>query len=556
MSAPRALAYKTLRVWVNQGRLLKRESRFKLLFITLVFTGLYGGVRGLFLSGFRFLDTLGSLSSFILNSLFALFFLGLGMMMVISGFVTAYSTYYEADEVPFLLTSPVPLRQLVIARTGEAIALSSWAFFFIILPFLHAFQRHQNLPAWFWLAALAFAIPFLVLTAGIGGLAALLLGRWIPRGRRVLQGVLILAASGGILFGFLFFREYRTAPSEEAFLLARLAPGVRLASRPWLPSWWVAEGLMAVARGMPGRGFMLWLLLASQAALVVHAIEVLGGLLFWEAWQRSAVSSSLRRRPILFARAEALLSPLLPSDLRALLFKDIRSFVRDPAQWGQSLIFFGLLALYFLNLRQFRYHLLPDLWRNLIAFLNLFSVASVLCSLSARFIYPQLSLEGHGFWILWLAPTHPRRILLAKFAFSAAAMSLISMILMGLSCAMLGVTPAIRNVAFAVGLAIPVALSALSIGLGAIFLDLQERNPAAIVSGFGGTLNLVCGLLFMMAAILPFAALFHLHTLGRMTDVSFHRSVLWAALSLLLLTAATIVAPLTYGLHVLQTRDF
>ena len=32
---------------------------------------------------------------------------------------------------------------------------------------------------------------------------------------------------------------------------------------------------------------------------------------------------------------------------------------------------------------------MPDLWRSFIAFLNVFSVSSVLCSLAARFIYPQ-----------------------------------------------------------------------------------------------------------------------------------------------------------------------
>lgn len=555
MSAPLALAYKTSRIWLNQGRLLKRESRFKMLFVSLVFAGVYFGVHALFLNGFRFLDTLGSLGTFILHSLFALFFLGLGLMMLLSGLVTAFSTFYDADEVPFLLSSPIPVRHIALARSAEAITLSSWAFFFIIIPFLHAFQRHQSLPPWFWAAAFAFAIPFLILTAGLGAFIALLVGRWMPTGRRILQTGLFLSAAAIALIFLAFFRQYRTAPSEEAFLLARLAPGLRLANRPWLPSWWLSEGLMALARGMPMRGFMLWLLLASHAAWILLALEDLGGLLFWDAWQRMAVSSQTRRKLILFLRAETWTARILPHDLRALLFKDLRTFLRDPAQWGQSLIFFGLLALYFLNLRQFRYHLLPDLWRNLIAFLNLFSVASVLCSLSARFVYPQLSLEGHGFWILWLAPTSPRRILIAKFAFSAFAMSLISILLMAVSCAMLNVTPAIRAVAFTVGLAIPIALSALSTGLGALFLDLRERNPAAIVSGFGGTLNLVCGLLFMLAAILPFASLFHLHHLGRLPDRSLFQWLASAHLFLLIATSLAVFFPLRLGLHALEFRD-
>ena len=48
-----------------------------------------------------------------------------------------------------------------------------------------------------------------------------------------------------------------------------------------------------------------------------------------------------------------------PSQLRLLLVKELRLFRRDPVQWSQSLIFFGLLALYFFNIR--RLQLQPDL---------------------------------------------------------------------------------------------------------------------------------------------------------------------------------------------------
>ena len=39
--------------------------------------------------------------------------------------------------------------------------------------------------------------------------------------------------------------------------------------------------------------------------------------------------------------------PGLPSDVLAVLLKDIRMFWRDTAQWGQSLILFGILGVHF-----------------------------------------------------------------------------------------------------------------------------------------------------------------------------------------------------------------
>jgi ABC-2 type transport system permease protein len=557
MSISNALVYQAACSWRNQLRLLRHDSRFKVFFIGLVFTAFFLGIRLLFLSSFRFMDDLGGLSSLIISHLFALFFLGLGLMMVVSGIVTSYSTLYDSPEVPFLLTTPATPRQIVMGRVAESILLSSWAFFFIIIPFIAAYQAHKGLSPLFLLWSLLFAVPFLVLTAGLGSLLVLAALRWIPRGRSLLAAALIVLALAGVATVLILLGRYRHAESEEVFVLTNLVPGMKAASQPFWPSWWMSEGIMAGSRGLWGRGLLFLLLLTSHALLVLTVIEELGAAAFYESWQRATGESAWgRRAPILLAGLERAAARLLPPDLRALAFKDMRTFLRDPAQWAQSLIFFGLLGLYFFNLRTFRYNLMPEVWRSFIAFLNVFSVSAVLCSLGARFVYPQLSLEGHGFWILNLAPTTPRRILFGKFALSALAMLLISLALVLLSTTMLEVTTPVRLVTLGVGLAVPVAVAGLSTGLGALFMDLRERNPAAIVSGFGGTLNLVLSLAYMLLAILPFAALFHQSLLGRLSPPVFHRGVAAASLWCLALTAAAAVLPLFLANRSLTRRDY
>ena len=52
----------------------------------------------------------------------------------------------------------------------------------------------------------------------------------------------------------------------------------------------------------------------------------------------------------LLERAHRLLRPFSPP-AAALVLKDMRLFWRDPAQWIQFMIFFGLLCIYVLNLR-------------------------------------------------------------------------------------------------------------------------------------------------------------------------------------------------------------
>src|SRR5262249_26953583 len=94
----------------------------------------------------------------------------------------------------------------------------------------------------------------------------------------------------------------------------------------------------------------------------------------------------------------------LGRDTRALLVKDIRMFWRDTAQWGQSVLLFGLLGVYVINLRHFTSEITNPFWVHLVSYLNLFACSLNLATLTTRFVYPQFSLEGRRLWIVGLAP--------------------------------------------------------------------------------------------------------------------------------------------------------
>ncbi len=87
-------------------------------------------------------------------------------------------------------------------------------------------------------------------------------------------------------------------------------------------------------------------------------------------------------------------------------------------------------------------------------------------------------------------------------------------------------------------------------------MDLRQRNPAAIVGGFGGTVNLVLSLGFMLAAIVPFGLAFHLRAAGLVDTAFLHRSLFFSAAWCLLLTAAATLVPLALGFRALRERDY
>lgn len=555
MAAVSSLIRKNRYHFANVNRLLKAQSSFKILFI-LCFAFIFeAGLFWLFFDGFDFLHRMGGVGLIIINKLFAIFFLGMGLMLLMSSAVTSYSTIYRSDEIPFLVTRPFTVSQIVLYKFFESTALSSWAFFFVIIPFVGAYAWHERISPVFALWNLLFSIPFLVSCSAAGTVVTMIFVRWCPLGRTVrLLGIAMAAIAA--VFLALEIRKYRSVVTESDLNLALLLPGFSLASNPLLPSWWVSDGIMALTRGQWIRGSLLWGMTTSTAMVACLAIEWCGGRLFYDGWQRLAGSSADNdRAPLMLQPLNRALS-FMPHDIRAIIMKDIRTFLRDPVQWSQALIFFGLLALYFSNLRTFRYHTLPEGWRNTIAFLNVFSVSAVICSLGSRFIYPQLSLEGQGFWILGLSPAKMSRILLTKFSMALICMLAVSGGLMTLSSRMLAASPAITLVAVVLACSISCAVCGLSTGLGAIFLDLNERNPAAIVSGFGGTLNLVLSLVFMLAAIVPFGLAFHLHLLHRINSIQMFKHLVFGGIWLLALTTIAVAVPLFLGLKSMLRREF
>ena len=177
-------------------------------------------------------------------------------------------------------------------------------------------------------------------------------------------------------------------------------------------------------------------------------------------------------------------------------------FWRDTTQWGQSVMLFGLLGVYIINLRNFTHQLTSPFWINLVAFLNLGACSLNLATVTTRFVFPQFSLEGRRLWIVGMSPMGLARVVKTKFWLASALSLVVTLGLVMLSCWLLKMTWD-RVVFFgAVITVMTFALNGLAVGLGVLYPNLKEANPSKIVSGFGGTLCLVLSFLYILASVL------------------------------------------------------
>ena len=129
--------------------------------------------------------------------------------------------------------------------------------------------------------------------------------------------------------------------------------------------------------------------------------------------------------------------------------------------------------------------------------LNTIGTYIVLSSFSMRFVFPMLSLEGSRFWIIGLAPIRYSSLLLEKFALGTAISVILTLPLVFLSGWMLEIPLARILFATGLGVSVCVALTGLSVGLGAKFLNTKTNNPSEIISGFGGSMLLIAHLSYL-----------------------------------------------------------
>ena len=243
----------------------------------------------------------------------------------------------------------------------------------------------------------------------------------------------------------------------------------------------------------------------------------------------------------------------LPRRFKAFLIKDIKFFTREPGLWLQDLVFFWILFLYFLNFRRLSFDDLPMVWKNLIIFLNTFSILSIVGGLSVRFVFPQWSLEGKNFWLLRLSPVALSEIFWEKFLTWTMTFMVVAAVLVYFSGQMLklaGVWALVTTYITAVSVLV---LIALSLGLGAYFADLREEHYLEAVESLGGFICLVANFAYIFLTIIIFGGLAHWHAIGKLPTLMPLKTALvaWTAFGLFIGVAAVWL-----GLRKLEAKEY
>ena len=493
-------------------------ARLRLTLVVILSCFFWGALYGLFSEAFTFLDSLRTdIVSLLLNT----FFSSLMVMLMFSSGIILYSSLYCSREARLLVTLPARAEMIVSHMFQEAIWFSSWGFMLLGSPMLVAYGVVTGSPWTYYAMLPPFMLSFVFIPSMLGNIACLMLVAWLPKIRlHAVSTIFVLACAGGLWLGWSTMSATTSDRLSSAWfeeMFGRLS----ITEQRILPSWWLSTGLLEVARPAQTQSELLASL--GEAAKFL-ALLVANGLFLqlitgWTAshlyrlgYSQLACEQPLRgrRRPMgWFDQFISMSGTATGRPIRLLLVKDLRLFRRDVTQWSQFAIFFGLLALYFANVRSFSYN---ATYSSMIGFLNVAVIGLILSTFTTRFIYPMISLEGRRFWILGLLPVNRDQIVWSKFIFSSVGSLVPCTLLVLLSDLTLGIPPMFIAIHETCCVILCFGLSGIAVGLGARMPDLRESSPSKIAAGFGGTLSLVISALFIMLVVIIAAVPSHLFT--------------------------------------------
>lgn len=516
---------------------------------------------------FRFLHYQEDFGDLLMDRLVGMVMMTFFSMLVFSNLIITLSTTYISREIEWFMALPVKHHLIFYVKMVESLVYSSWAFAILSLPLFLSYGSVRDAGWPFWLGMPPLILPFLAIPAGLGSILVVLLTAFLPAKKALKYSLLfVLLAMAGVLAVFRLTGIQETFRSLRMENFTQVMSLMNTGDNVFLPHSWFTRAMTALAK-KDYAGYAYWFALLLANALM--ALEVAGWVakkFYYRGWclargSLGGVTEKKGKRRGFFDWLESRLTFLKPP-YRALIVKDAKTFWRDPAQWSQLIILFGLVFLYVAHLRSAFYNssafnIFVPRWQVILSYFNMGSTCFILSILTTRFVYPMLSLEGKQFWTVGLAPMERNRVVWQKYVLCWSVGVIICEGLMLFSSWVLQAPPLMTFLSCVTIFFMTFGLTSLSVGLGAAYPNFREDNPARIANGLGGTLNVVLSLLYIALIIALESWPAFLYFTGHWPRGGFGVWLLAGVITaLVLVQIAAMVLPMKVGLSRWRRMEF
>lgn len=471
-------------------------------------TGVFCIYAGFSIGAYYF--TLSMLEYLIVKTHLGIFLLHQFISMVLFiGFITisagniivAYSTLYKSDEVKFLFSKPVKPSDIFLLKFFDNFFYSSSTLILVILSVFSAYCVFFEIPFLKSAYIIIFnIIPFLF-SAGAAGVIILMI--LIKLSSKIgFRNLVYIISAIYISVTFLFFRivspvglineVMKYYPDLDRYLGFLLPDFYK-----YLPNNWISEVLYWNLRGN-FKTTLIYTVLVNVFLIILSAIAVyLGKRWYRKTWLSGIGTKRQKRELITIPRFSFGDSSVLKPLKESILKKELFTFIREPSQVIHFLVLAMLILIFIISLNGIN---LSDTYSDQLKamlFLSMYLFDLLIIStLSLRFVFPIISLEGTEFWRIKSAPIRIDHYLRKK---SNPYFYLI----LSFSVALSYFPSANINTLFAIMMSVITIFSATSIfylnfAMGSIFANFYEKNPIRIASSQGASLSFLFSSIYMI----------------------------------------------------------
>ncbi len=540
------------------------EQTAKLIVGLIVVAIFLSGTYLLFEKVFSYLLTVQDIGILLIDRIIGIAFLAFLIMLTMSNLISAIGSLYRSPEASFLLASPLRYSQVFWIKFTDNIFYSSWATLVITIPAISAYGVVHRLPFLeYSVVSSVVLLCFLIIPGVLGSGISLAI---FPLSRKFgSKRILIFLGALGLIGMFFFVRarfgRIVFSAQGDLALLNYYLQDLATNDNPWLPSVWIVEILRGVRMNRTVDVLFYLSLFVSTASVSLILLDVAANRIYYKAYITASEILGERKKKSSYKRFYGLswrLFSVFPTDMRALFVKDIKLFIREPNQWTQFVILLVLVIFYLFNLRKVPLNIEGLYWRTLISFVNYAFCGYILATLSVRFVYPSISMEGKSFWSISSSPVKFKRLFWEKFWIAFIIFFIITELVAIVSSALLAQSQVMTLLTgFGIFL-MSISLTSIATGLGSIFPSFSEPNPGKIASSGGGMICALVSLIYVALSTLSLAyPVYHYmnYLIGQRIDFPTYEVLLGASVILIINLASTII-PLRLGLRAMNELDF
>lgn len=427
----------------------------------------------------------------------------------IGNMVVSFSTLYKSKEVFFLITKPVSFTKIFLIKFLDNFFYSSATLLLIISAVLLGYGYYFNFNFWLYpFILLAIILPFMLIAGSAGVIILLIVLRMSAKWgfKKVISFIGLFYVSGIITFYFisnpikLVERVFDYYPHINQYFGFLESSAVK-----FLPNYWIAESLYWISESRFERAIP-YIYLNFLVCIAVFLITLLiAKKWFYITWLASLkinaeLKTSFRRKKIFFGFEQK--SRLNGFD-ESIVKREFWLFFREPNQWLHLLVMIFLITVFvssisgidIIILRAYNQYL-KTLIYLIVTLFNAFLIAS----LSLRFVFPLISLEGEALWKIRSAPINFTKLLGKRLLIYFLIIFFIGQMISFFS-----------NYQFPLQLSVvaqintflaTITLVSMNFGMGGLFANYKEKNAIRLASSQGASLTFLFTLLYLVLLII------------------------------------------------------